>query len=135
MVPLPADAAAVAVRTRDCVDSPTSGEAFARVAGYIASVGNTAGDRLIIAEISGVSARHVPLSGAYPRGESAAIGEVKAVARGRPDLLAQFAGTCLGWSIVHPVDHLAAQLVGQASGWPLELARTWIWWPGGFRLA
>jgi hypothetical protein len=53
-------------------------------------------DRLIIAEFSGVTARHVPLSRRYPHGEAAAITEVRAVACGRADLLAQLAGTYLG---------------------------------------
>jgi hypothetical protein len=94
-------------------------------------MGDTAADRLIIADVSGVSARHMPLSGPYPNGDDAAIGEVRAVARGRADLLAQFAGTCLGQSIVLPVDQLAAQLVGQASlaaraGADMDLVARWI---------
>lgn len=93
-------------------------------------------DRLIIAEISGVSSRHMPLSGPYPRGESAAIAEVRVVARGRADLLAQFAGTCLGLSLTHSVDQLAAQLVGQASlaaraGADMDLVARWI--PAGVK--
>jgi len=78
-------------------------------------VADTAGDRLIIAEIAGVTGRHMPLSGAYPHGADAAIAEVRNVARGRADLLAEFAGTSLGLSVTHPVDQLAAQLVAQAS--------------------
>lgn len=57
----------------------------------------------------------MPLSGPYPYGEETAIAEVRAVARGRADLLAQLAGTYLGLSAVQLVDQLAAQLVGQAS--------------------
>jgi hypothetical protein len=72
-------------------------------------------DRLILAELSGVTMRHMPLSGAYPQGEDAAVAEVRAVARGRADLLAQLAGTYLGLSVTQPVDQLAAQLVAQAS--------------------
>jgi len=78
-------------------------------------MGDTAVDRLIIAEISGVTGRHMPLSGPYPYGEAAAIADVRAVAHGRADLLAQFAGTSLGLSVVELVDQLAAQLIGQAS--------------------
>jgi hypothetical protein len=93
-------------------------------------------DRLIIAEISGVTARHVPLSGQYPHGEAAAIAEVRAVARGRADLLAEFAGTRLGLSVTHPVDQLAAQLVGWASltaraGADMDAIGRWI--PAGVK--
>ena len=88
-------------------------------------------DRLIIAEISGVTSRHRPLSGHYPQGEAAAIAEVQAVARGRADLLARFAGTYLGLSVSHPVDQLAAQLVAQASlaaraGADMDAVGKWI---------
>jgi hypothetical protein len=62
-----------------------------------------------------VTGRHAPLSGAYPYGEDAAIGAVRAVARGRADLLAEFAGMCLGLSLAEVVDQLAAQMVAQAS--------------------
>jgi hypothetical protein len=92
---------------------------------------DSAADRLIVAEVSGVTSRHVPLSGPYPLGEAAAIDEVRAAARGRPDLLARFAGTCLGLSVTHPVDQIAAQLVGQASlaaraGADMDLVARWI---------
>lgn len=88
-------------------------------------------DRLILAELSGVSARHVPLSGAYPRGEDAAIAEVRAVARGRADLLAEFAGVRLGLSIANPVDQLATQQIVQASlaaraGADMDAVARWI---------
>ena len=88
-------------------------------------------DRLILAEISGVTSRHRPLSGRYPQGEAAAISEVRSVARGRADLLARFAGTSLGLSVVHPVDQLAAQLVAQASlaaraGADMDAVGRWI---------
>jgi hypothetical protein len=73
------------------------------------------GDRLIVAEIAGVTRGHVPLSGQYPRGEEAAVADVRAVARGRADLLAQFAGTYLGLSAMQLVDQRAAQMVAQAS--------------------
>jgi hypothetical protein len=36
-------------------------------------------ERLILAEISGVTGRHMSLSGSYLRGEQAAIAEVRAV--------------------------------------------------------
>jgi hypothetical protein len=73
----------------------------------------------------------MPLSGQYPLGEAAAIAEVGAVARGRADLLAQFAGMCLGLSAVELVDQLAAQLVGQASlaaraGADMDQVARWI---------
>jgi serine/threonine protein kinase len=55
------------------------------------------------------------LSGPYPKGEAGAIAEVRAVARGRADLLAQLAGIYLGLSFTQPVDQLAAQMVAQAS--------------------
>jgi hypothetical protein len=71
-------------------------------------------DRLIIAEIDGVTSRHLPLSGHYPCGEEAAIAEVRSIASGRADLLAEFAGTCLGLSVSQPANQLAAQLVAQA---------------------
>ena len=88
-------------------------------------------DRLIIAEISGVTSRHMPLSGQYPRGEAAAVAEVRAVARGRADLLARFAGTYLGLSLTQPVDQLAAQQVAQASlaaraGADMDAVTRWI---------
>jgi hypothetical protein len=78
-----------------------------------------------------VTARHVPLSGPYPHGEHAAIAETRAVARARADLLAEFAGTCLGLSITNPVDQLAAQLVAQASlaaraGADMDAIALWI---------
>ena len=90
-----------------------------------------AGDRLITARISGVTARHTPLSGAYPNGEDAAIAEVRAVAQGRADLLAQFAGTYLGLSVAEVVDQLAAQKVAQAAlaaraGADMDLVGRWI---------
>jgi hypothetical protein len=78
-------------------------------------VSDTAADRLIIASISGVTGRHMPLSGLYPYGEDPAIAEVRVVARGKADLLAEFAGTTLGLSAVELVDQLAAQMVAQAS--------------------
>jgi hypothetical protein len=92
---------------------------------------DTAADRLIIARISGVASRHMPLSGAYPQGEAAAIAEVRAVACGRADLLAQFAGTYLGLSVMQPVDQLAAQHVAQASlaaraGADMDQVARWI---------
>jgi hypothetical protein len=92
---------------------------------------DTAADRLIIAEISEVTGRHVPLSGPYPYGEAAAIADVRAVARGRADLLAQFAGTALGLSVVELVDQIAAQMVAQASlaartGADLDQVGRWI---------
>lgn len=92
---------------------------------------DTAADRLIIAEISGVTGRHMPLSGLYPHGEDAAIAAVRAVARGRSDLLAEFAGTALGLSSVQEVDQLAAQMVAQASlaaraGADMALVARWI---------
>jgi hypothetical protein len=92
---------------------------------------DTAGDRLIIAEISGVTGRHRPLSGPYPYGEAAAITAVRAVARGRADLLAEFAGMCLGLSLAELVDQHAAQLVAQASlaaraGADMALVARWI---------
>jgi hypothetical protein len=92
---------------------------------------DTERDRLIIAEISGVTARHVPLSGQYPNGEAAAIAEVRAVARGRADLLAEFAGVRLGLSLTNPVDQLAAQMVAHASlaaraGADMDLVARWI---------
>jgi hypothetical protein len=88
-------------------------------------------DRLVIAEIAGVTARHVPLSGAYPHGEAAAVADVQAVARGRADLLARFAGTYLGLSAVQLVDQLAAQMVAQASlaaraGADMDAVGEWI---------
>jgi hypothetical protein len=88
-------------------------------------------DRLIIAEISGVTARHVPLSARYPHGEAAAIADVQAVARGRADLLARFAGTYLGLSAVQLVDQRAAQMVAQASlaaraGAAMDAVGEWI---------
>jgi hypothetical protein len=84
-------------------------------AGYSTAVSDLERDRLIVAEIAGTTRRHTPLSGRYPHGEAAAIAEVRAVARGRTDLLAQFAGTYLGLSAVQLVDQLAAQMVAQAS--------------------
>jgi hypothetical protein len=62
-----------------------------------------------------VTARHSPLSGPFPYGEASAIAEVQEVAKGRADLLAAFAGMCLGLSVTQPVDQLAGQLVAQAS--------------------
>jgi hypothetical protein len=102
-----------------------------RPAGYIAVMADTAADRLVIAEISGVTGRHMPLSGPYPHGGAAAIADVRAVARGRADLLAQFAGTALGLSVVELVDQRAAQMVGQASlaaraGADMDLVARWI---------
>ena len=94
-------------------------------------MGDVEGDRLIVAEIAGVTRRHLPLSGQYPHGEAAAIADVRAVARGRADLLAQFAGTYLGLSAVQLVDQLAAQMVAQASlaaraGADMDLVARWI---------
>lgn len=57
----------------------------------------------------------MPVSGAYPHGDDAAIAAVRAVARGRADLLAEFAGMCLGLSVVELVDQLAAQMVAEAA--------------------
>jgi hypothetical protein len=101
-------------------------------------MGDAAADRLIVAEITGVTSRHVPLSGAYPDGEPAAIAAVRAAARDRPDLLARFAGTCLGLAVTHPVDQLAGQLVGQASlaaraGADMDQVARWI--PAGVKRA
>lgn len=84
-----------------------------------------------MAGISGSLSRHVPLSGQYPHGEAAAIAEVRAVARGRADLLAELAGTCLSLSLAHPVDQIAAQLVAQASlaaraGADMDQVARWI---------
>ena len=78
-----------------------------------------------------VASRHMPLSGAYPHGGPAAIAEVRAVAHGRADLLAQFAGTYLGLSVMEPVDQLAAQKVAQASlatraGADMDQVARWI---------
>lgn len=78
------------------------------------------------------------LDGHYPRGEDAAIAEVRAAARGRADLLAEFAGTCLGLSVVELVDQLAAQLVAQASlaaraGADMDAVGRWI--PEGIKRA
>jgi hypothetical protein len=92
---------------------------------------DTAADRLIIAEISGVASRHMPLPGAFPDGEAAAIAEVRAVPRGRADLLAQFAGTVLGLSVLEPVDQLAAQKLAEASlagraGADMHLVARWV---------
>jgi hypothetical protein len=94
-------------------------------------MGGAEGDWPIIAEIAGVTARHVPLSGAYPHGEVAAVADVQAVARGRADLLAQFAGTYLGLSLTQLVDQLAAQMVAQASlaaraGADMDQVSLWI---------
>jgi hypothetical protein len=88
-------------------------------------------DRLILAEISAVTGRHMPLSGPYPYGEATAIADVRAVARGRADLLAQFAGTYLGLSLVELIGQLAAQMVGQASlavraGADMDQVARWI---------
>jgi hypothetical protein len=52
-------------------------------------------------------------------------------ARGRADLLAEFAGTCLGLSVVELADQLAAQMVAQASlaapaGADMEQVPRWI---------
>lgn len=85
----------------------------------------------MLAEVAGTTLRHTPLSGSYPRGEDAAIAEVRAVARGRADLLAELAGTYLGLSLLHPVDQIAAQLVGQASlaaraGADMDRVAQWI---------
>ncbi len=73
----------------------------------------------------------MPLSGPYPWGEDVAIAEVRAVARGRADLLAEHAGTCLGLSVVELVDELAAQMIGQASlaaraGADMDAVGQWI---------
>jgi hypothetical protein len=78
----------------------------------------------------------MPLSGPYPYGEEAAIAEVAAVARGRRDLLARFAGTCLGLSVMETVDQLAGQKVAQASlaaraGADMDLVARWI--PAGVK--
>jgi hypothetical protein len=78
-----------------------------------------------------VASRHVPLSGPYPLGEAAAIAEVRAVARGRADLLAQFAGTRLGLSVLEPVDQLAAKKIAEASlaaraGADMDQVAQWI---------
>lgn len=88
-------------------------------------------DRLIIADISGVAGRHTPLSGWLPQGDAQAIAEVAAVARGRADLLAQYAGFCLGLSLTQPVDQIAGQLVAQASlagraGADMQQVTRWI---------
>jgi hypothetical protein len=88
-------------------------------------------DRLIIAELSGVTARHRPLSGRYPAGEDATVAAVRAAARGRADLLAEFAGTCLGISVVQLVDQIAARMVAQASlaaraGADMDAISRWI---------
>jgi len=53
----------------------------------------------------------------------APIAQAAADARGRRYLLAQFAGTYLGLSVMDPVDHMAAQKVAQAS-LAARLART-----------
>jgi hypothetical protein len=94
-------------------------------------VNDEARDRLIIAEIAGVAGRHTPLSGWLPHGDAEALAEVAEVARGRADLLAQYAGFCLGLSLVQPVDQLAGQLVAQASlaaraGADMDLVTRWI---------
>jgi hypothetical protein len=94
-------------------------------------VSDTTSDRLIIAEIAGITRRHMPLSGQYPNGEDAAVADARAVARGRADLLAQLAGTYLGVSLTQPVDQIAAQLVGQASlaaraGADMDQVARWI---------
>ena len=80
----------------------------------------------------------MPLPGPYPYGEDAAIAAVRAVARARADLLAEFAGICLGLSVVELVDELAAQLVGQAApaaraGADMDQVARWI--PAGVKRA
>lgn len=60
-----------------------------------------------------------------------AIADVRTVARGRVDLLAQFAGTCLSLWVVELVDQLAAQMVAQTSlaaraGADMDLLARWI---------
>jgi len=71
-------------------------------------------DRLIIAHIAGVAGRHCPLSGCYPRGEDAAIAEVREAAAGRADLLCEHAGMSLGLSLTEAVDQISARLVAEA---------------------
>jgi hypothetical protein len=87
-------------------------------------------DRLLLAEVAGVSARHVPLSGLYPYGEAAAIAEVRSAAGDRAGLLAEFAGVRLGLSVTHPVDQIAefilhASLAAKA-GADMDAVGRWI---------
>lgn len=73
---------------------------------------------------------------AYTRGELRPQRSSGVTARpdcpaGRADLLAQFAGTALGLSVVELVDQLAAQMVAQASlaaraGADLDQVARWI---------
>jgi hypothetical protein len=98
---------------------------------YHAGVSDDTGDRLILAAISGAAAHHCPLSRLYPHGEDQAVSDVRQAARGRSDLLARYAGHCLGLSAVQPVDAFAAQLVAQASlaaraGADMDQVARWI---------
>jgi hypothetical protein len=56
--------------------------------------------RLILAAISGAASHHCPLPGLYPDRQDQAIREVRDAARGRSDLLAEYAGHALGLSVV-----------------------------------
>jgi hypothetical protein len=94
-------------------------------------VNDEARDRLVIAEIAGTAGRHTPLSGWLPYGDAKAIAEVADAAQHRADLLAKYAGWCLGLSLVQMVDQLGAQLVAQASpaaraGADMEQVAGWI---------
>jgi hypothetical protein len=88
-------------------------------------------DRLILADIAGSTARHTPLSGWLSDGDVRAVADVAAAARGRADLLAWYAGHCLGLSAVEPVDQFAVQLVAKASlsaraGADMDQVARWI---------
>jgi hypothetical protein len=69
----------------------------------------------------------LPLSGAYPYGEAPAIAGVRGVADGRADLLAEFAGSCLGLSVVELVDQLAAKAsLAARAGADIDAVARWI---------
>jgi hypothetical protein len=95
---------------------------------YVQSMPATSRDRLIIAQIAGVTRRHArgrALTGAE---EAAALAELAEVAEARVDLLAEEAGVTLGFHEHDPgsTEHLqVAQLCIKAGADPALISR-WI---------
>jgi hypothetical protein len=95
-------------------------------------------DRLIPAAITGTARRHCPLSGWLPQGEEIATAEVAEAARGRADLLAQFAGRPLGLAAGDVIPEIACQRMHEASLAALagaDMSQVARWIPEGLATA
>jgi hypothetical protein len=68
---------------------------------YYAPVLRPDADRILAAQIAGAAARHARSRPLTPQEEAAAVAELKEIAGGRRDLLAEHAGTARGFGERH----------------------------------